>query len=304
MTAHAQGDKNPMTPAEYIRANFEPSDRIAVLVRNRKRSETVQRISSIDKIAGSSFQEWMRHKNEKEGFDIYVGMNALKPDAFTRTKEDILGIRHLYVDLDQDGSTSLGAIEKSNLVPRPSYVLNTSPDKYQVIWKVKDIQQTEAEALLHALAREFDGDRAATDSARVLRIPGFVNKKYEQDFPVTVHSQTDRTYHHRDFKVRTEAIDSDYRQLRYSTRKTEPSESRPLSQSERDWAHVKKSLATGADPQELVSQLARSRAADKSDPRYYARLTVTKALADLGLPPMSSGTALPSDAGGNRGTRR
>jgi len=172
-------------------------------------------------------------------------------------------------------------IEKSNLVPPPTYVLNTSPDKYQVIWKVEDIPQGQAEALLHAIARQFDGDHAATDSARVLRVPGFLNKKYEQDFLVAIQSQTNRTYHVRDFKLRTEPVDSDYRPARNSPRKTETSEPRPLSQSERDWAYAKDSLRSGIDPEELISQLSRSRAADKSDPEYYARLTVTKALADL-----------------------
>lgn len=273
-----EGKKQP-SPAEYIRANFHPTDRIAVLVRNSKRGETIQRISTVDKIAASSFQDWMRYKNEMDSCDIYVGMNALKQQARTRTKDDILAIRHLYVDLDQDGSTSLAAVEKSTLVPAPSYVLNTSPDKFQVIWKVEDIPQAQAEALLHALAREFDGDRAATDSARVLRVPGFSNKKYEQDFVVTVHAQTDRTHHLHDFKVRTEAVDSDYRQSRNISRKS--FEPRPISQSERDWAHVKSSLAQGADPEALIAELARFRNGDKSDSQYYARLTVTKALADL-----------------------
>ena len=119
-TLEADSRKQP-TPAEYIRANFQPSDRIAVLVRNRKRGETIQRISTADKVAGPVFQDWMRYKNEKDSCDVYVGMNALKPQAHTRTKEDVLAIRHLYVDLDQDGSASLAAIEKSNLVPPPSY---------------------------------------------------------------------------------------------------------------------------------------------------------------------------------------
>jgi hypothetical protein len=296
MTTLEPADKTSVTPAEYIRANFQPSDRIAVLVRNGKRGETIQRIGSVDNVAGSSFQDWIRYKNEKDGCDVYVGMNALKPLAHTRTKEDILAIRHLYLDLDQDGSTSLAAIEKSNLVPPPSYVLNTSPDKYQVIWKVEDIGQGQAEALQHAMARQFDGDHAATDSARVLRIPGFLNKKYEQNFLVTIQSQTDRTYHLRDFKVRAEPVDSDYRQPRNSLRKTETSEPRPITQSERDWAYVKSSLASGADPEELIVQLAHSRAADKSNPHYYARLTVTKALTDLGMPPMQPGrTALADD---------
>jgi hypothetical protein len=280
MKAGADPEEKPMTPSEYIRANFMPSDRIAVLVRSPKRSETIQRISTAEKITAASFEAWMRYKNEKDGFDIYVGMNALKPQAQTRTKEDILAIRHLYVDLDRNGPASLAAIEKSTVVPRPSYVLHTSPGKYQVTWKVSDIAQPQAEAMLHAMAREFDGDRAATDSARVLRLPGFLNKKYEQDFLVTVDSYNDRTYDPGDFKLRWEPVDSDDRQVCSSPRRRESSEPHPTSRSERDWAYIKRALAAGRNPQELITELAHSRA-DKSNPRYYARLTVEKALVAL-----------------------
>jgi RepB DNA-primase from phage plasmid len=139
-----------ITSAEYIRDNFQPSDRIAVLVRNAKRGEITQRISTAEKVAAVHFQDWMRIKNEHNGTDIYVGMNALKTNAFTRTKHDVLAIRHLYADFDHDGSASLATIEKSNLVPPPNYVLNTSPDKFQAIWKVEDIDLVEAELQLHA----------------------------------------------------------------------------------------------------------------------------------------------------------
>jgi hypothetical protein len=272
-----------VTPANYIRDNFQPSDRIAVLVRNAKRGETTQRISTAEKVAAAQFQDWMRYKNEHDGSDIYVGMNALKANAFTRTKHDVLAIRHLYADFDHDGSASISAIEKSNLVPPPNYVLNTSPDKFQAIWKVEDIDLAQAEVLLHALARDFDGDHAATDAARVLRVPGFLNKKYDQDFLVSARCQADRIYRARDFKLKTEPLDSNYRQPRSLSRHTNPAEPRHISQSERDWAHVKSALANGADPEELIAELARSRASDKSDPQYYARLTITKALADLGI---------------------
>jgi hypothetical protein len=287
-----QVPRKAITPAEYIRANFQSTDRIAILVRNAKCSETTQRISSAAKVTDTPFQDWMRYKNDREGCDIYVGMNALKSIAFTRTKHDVLAVRHLYADLDHDGSASLAAIEKSALVPAPNYVLNTSPDKYQVIWRVEDIDLVEAEALLRAMAREFDGDHAATDAARVLRVPGFVNKKYDQDFLVSARHHSDRVYHARDFQLRTELIDSGDRQLRRSPSQANRSEPSHISQSERDWARVKSALASGADPEELIAQLAHSRASDKSDPHYYARLTVTKAVADLREPsPVSTASA-------------
>jgi len=295
--------RKPITPAEYIRANFASTDRIAILVRNAKRGETTQRISTSTKVTDTPFQDWLRYKNERDGCDIYVGMNALKATAFTRTKHDVLAIRHLYADLDHDGSASLAAIEKSSLVPAPNYVLNTSPDKYQVIWRVEDIDITQAETLLHAIAREFDGDQAATDAARVLRVPGFMNKKYEQDFLVNAQHHSDRIYHAREFKLRTEPVDSAYRQLRHSSSQANRSEPRHISQSERDWASVKSALASGADPEELIAQLAQSRANDKSDPQYYAQLTVTKALAELRTPPMSSLDTQIQDSDGNRETK-
>src|ERR1700747_2808221 len=68
-------------------------------------------------VAAVHFQDWMRIKNEHYGSDIYVGMNALKTNAFTRTKHDVLAIRLLYADFDVVGSASPGLIEKSNLVP-------------------------------------------------------------------------------------------------------------------------------------------------------------------------------------------
>ena len=195
MSTMQNPDEKQMTAPDYIRANFHPSDRIAVLVRKRGRGETIQRISTADKIAAIPFQDWLHYKNEKENCDIYIGMNALKPESHTRTKDDIWAIRHLYVDLDHEGTKSLATIEQSDLVPKPSYVLNTSPDKFQVIWKVEGMTPHQAESMLHAITAQFDGDPAATDSTRVLRLPGFANKKYEQDFPVKVHSQTGVTGH-------------------------------------------------------------------------------------------------------------
>jgi hypothetical protein len=285
----------PITPSEYISANFESSDRIAILVRNAKRGETTQRISAIAKVTDTPFQDWLRYKNERDGCDIYVGMNALRATAFTRTKHDVLAIRHLYADLDRDGSASLAAIEKSTLVPAPNYVIHTSPDKYQVIWRVEGIELAHAETMLRDIAREFDGDRAATDAARVLRVPGFMNKKYEQDFLVSAQRHSDHVYCARDFKLHTQPVDSDYRQLRHAPSHPNRSEPHPISQSERDWAYVKSALANGADPMELIAQLAHSRANDKSDPHYYARLTVTKALADLRTHnPVSEISSVPS----------
>ena len=48
-----------------------------------------------------------------------------------------------------------------------------------------------------------------------------------------------------------------------------------------DWAYAKRALARGDDPETVVAKIADYRADDKADPDYYARLTVTKAIAQL-----------------------
>jgi RepB DNA-primase from phage plasmid len=266
---------------EYLKAAFEPSDRLAVLMRNRHRGEIVQRITTAEKIVEPSFEQWLHFKNDREGFDIYVGMNPLKPVARTRRKEDILLIRHLYVDLDRDGEESLAAIRQSKLAPPPNYVLSTSPDKFQVVWRVEDVARDQAEALLRAMARKFGGDPAATDSTRVLRVPGFRNKKYDEEFVVTAEQQSDRVHRLLDFKLRIDPLDSPYQPVRRNTARTVATESRLPSQSEHDWAFAKRALARGTDPEEVIRRIAQYREGDKHDTLDYARRTVTKAQAEL-----------------------
>jgi hypothetical protein len=267
------------TASEYVSDNFKHSDRIAVLVLNRNLGETTQRITTAQKAASPEFQAWLRYKNAN-GADIYVGMNPLKQDASTRTKGDIETIRHVYVDLDHGGSAALDQIKNSDLVPQPNYVLNTSPEKFQVVWKVEGMTLEEAEVLQHAMAREFGGDPAATDSTRVLRLPGFANKKYDRDFYVQANVDSTQTYHLRDFKVPIESQEAP-RHLNQEARSGSRVSGAVLSQSEHDWAYAKRALARGDDPEEIIQRIADFRTEDKPSPEYYARHTVRKAQADL-----------------------
>ena len=275
MTLSEQENPQTVSLTEYIQENFCPSDRLAILLRNR--AHTVQRIVTAARITERSFEDWLRYKNDKESYDVYVGMNTLKPGARTRTKEDIHTVRHLYLDLDHDGPAALARIRGSILVPAANYSINTSPGKYQLVWRVEKVSPEQAEALLRAMARTFGGDPAATDSTRVLRIPGLKNRKYETEFLVEAEKYTDRVYHLLDFPLPSEPCQSDFRPRRQALGSSEP---RPLTQSEHDWAYAKRALARGDDPEEIVRRIADYRADDKHDPLYYARLTVSKAQAE------------------------
>jgi hypothetical protein len=111
---------------QYLKENFEPSDKLAVVVLNRESGETIQRMSTGQRIASPEFQAWLRYKNA-HGSDIYVSLNTFQDHARGRTKADLKEIRHLYLDLDEDGARKLAAIHHDTTVPTPNYVLNSRP---------------------------------------------------------------------------------------------------------------------------------------------------------------------------------
>lgn len=270
-----------LSAPQYVLALHAPEDRVAVLIRNRTRSQTVQRILS-DDIAGLPFQDWLRKENDS-GADIFLGMNPLRANSFARTKESIREIRHVYLDLDEDAAAALHAIRTDGNTPIPNFVLDTSPDKNQVVWRVAGLDREQAETLLRSLATHFCADIAATDIARVLRMPGFANRKYNQPFLVRAIQETDLVYQLRDFVVYQDSPEAPGRlEDGHSPPRRMPTGHR--SQSEADWAYAKRALARGDNPEQIIQRIADYRADDKADPGYYARLTVTKAQLALIAP--------------------
>ena len=279
MTTDSKIAPRSLTASEYVRELFGPEDNAAILLRNRSTGHTSQSIAKAEAIASPDFQSWLAAQNAS-GSDVFVGMNPIKDGAHSRTKASIKDIRHVYLDLDRNGDQALQEIRNSTQVAAPNFVLDTSPGKHQVVWKVSGFNQDEAESLLHNLANKFGGDLAATDSTRVLRLPGFANRKLREEFIVQARQESDVVYTLRDFVIDEDSPEAprhfgDYRQHE----RTMPSHHK--SQSEHDWAYAKRALARGDDPEVVIQRIADYRAEDKDDPNYYARRTVTKAQADL-----------------------
>ena len=117
----------------------------------------------------------------------------------------------------------------------------------------------EAENLQRALARETRADLAATDCARVLRLPGFDNHKYSQSYLVRVepHAAAGLIYRPEQFPK--------FPQERSAWHPT-GEEGRPPwarnrasganSQSERDWAFARRALARGESQESVIAAIA------------------------------------------------
>jgi len=275
-----------LSASEYVLALHSPEDRVVVLVRNRARARTTQRILAAEAIASPPFLCWLVEQNEA-GADIFLGMNPIKENSYNRTKENIREVRHVYLDLDETARASLQAIRMCGDIPTPNFILDTSPEKHQVIWRVEGLDQDRAESLLHSLATAFRGDLAATDISRVLRVPGFPNRKYSEQFLVRAIQETDQIYHLRDFASYDDSPDAP----RHLEGNHGPARRVPpglRSQSEADWAYAKRALAHGDNPEDVIRRIADFRADDKYSPESYARRTVAKARAELDLEPFKS----------------
>jgi len=80
MTPVTSFQPRQLSAAQYVLALHQPEDRVAVLVRNRARAQTIQRILLAEDIASPHFQDWLKEQNNA-GADIFLGMNPFGPTA-------------------------------------------------------------------------------------------------------------------------------------------------------------------------------------------------------------------------------
>jgi len=265
----------------YLQDNFRSDDRLAVVLLNKWTHSVIQRLAAAEAIAEPEFQEWLMHQNAQR-HEVYLSMNALAPTAKGRTKADVAAIRHVYLDFDTDGTVAVETLLKRSGLPKPNYLINTSPDKWQVVWKVEGFAKLQAETLQRGLARDFRADPAATDCARVLRLPGFVNHKYARPHLVRAERLANETYRPEHFPEISseERTDGSHLGERLPVhRRTRPPGA--LSQSERDWAYAKRALARGESPALVAAAIASYRRYEKHNPQDYGERTVTRAAQQL-----------------------
>jgi len=258
---------------EFLTRSFTPGESLAVLLRGEYPVKTQQRIVRFECAVASRYLRWLAYENAR-GANVYVTANPLRFGSPKRTKESIDEVRHLYIDIDSDGDARLAAIRTSDAVPMPSTILSTSPGKYQVLWQVDEFLFAEQERLLKLLAIAFGGDPACTDCNRVLRLPGFLNNKYDPAHLVTAEYPSNSSSKPEDFRLDDALIES----VSICPRRAAHIAPGEKTNSENDWAWISRELAAGKDPVKLTRTLAEGRW-DKPNPLYYAQRTIDVASA-------------------------
>ena len=259
--------------ASFLSEWFAADETFALLVRLPDEARTLQRIVRVTDLMKSNYLGWLAFENCRGG-NVYFSINPLVPGATRRTKDAVAEAKGLYLDLDSDGDAKLAALRRSENVPQPSAVIQTSTGKYQVLWRVHGFTIPEQEAMLKVLAATFGGDRACTDCARVFRLPGFFNRKYTPAPLVTVEIGSNQPiYCPTDFRLEMPLVEALESTAICPARTVES-----RTQSEADWRWVISQIRAGNPADEVVRILAASRH-DKPNPIYYAQRTVDVASA-------------------------
>ncbi len=258
---------------DFLARCFAPGSTIALLLRTERPANTQQRVVTLEQALAPRYLGWLTHENHN-GANVYVAANPLRHGIRKRTKDNIASVSHLYLDIDEDGDARLATLRASEYVPIPTAILSTSPGKYQVLWRVEGFDFETQEITLKQLTIAYGGDPACTDCNRVLRIPGFLNRKYSPAHCVTVEYPSEAISYPSDFGppegglLATQLVRGNARR----------SAAHKDSHSEQDWAWACHELAQGKDAAKLTHELA-SRRADKPNPAYYAQRTVDVASA-------------------------
>src|SRR5271168_1011102 len=195
------------TAANFLSRCFAAGDSIALLLRRDNAERPTQRIIRLEQVLAPAYLRWLTHENHG-GANVYAAANPLRAGSRKRTKESIASVRHLYIDIDTDGDARLAALLASDAVPTPTVILSTSPGKYQVLWRVDGFDFARQEQTLKLLTIAFGGDPACTDCNRVLRIPGFLNRKYDPAHRVTVEYLCDSVWSPADFRLDVAVVDA------------------------------------------------------------------------------------------------
>jgi RepB DNA-primase from phage plasmid len=206
--------------SDYLKAIFKPKDVVCfVLIEHNKdgddkKERVAQQFTTLeDALTKETFLNLVRANNEPSIIDrnsessVYVAMNAYLPELVGkrvgRTQENVKELRALQSDMD-DANRAAGvvsAMQSGQKVPAPSIVVESSTGKRQAIWAVNDFPKDDAKPVMQAIAKEYGTDSAVAEVARVMRVPGFVNRKYETSPVAKLLSNTGTRYTRSDFRV-------------------------------------------------------------------------------------------------------
>jgi P4 family phage/plasmid primase-like protien len=128
--------------------------------------------------------------------DIYHGAASRAPGSAPPGRlETVWRVPALWADLDRVEDKA-AVLELARGCYCPPSSINDSGGGLHLWWRLPEAEPPDEAlvALLRGLARVFGGDPAVCDLARIMRLPGTLNHKYDPPRPCAVLWQSDVTY--------------------------------------------------------------------------------------------------------------
>lgn len=169
----------------FLRTAYQPDDWIALFLKSYETGRTAQRVGPLSLFLEPRIHAWLRAMNAQR-LNVYVSVNAIRSGVRARTKNAIGAVRHLFLEADHDGTEVLASVAARNDIPLPSYVLESSPNRVHIFWRVAGFTCENIERLQKHLAHQLSTDPAATACSQTTRLPGYRNHKYHPAHLVTI----------------------------------------------------------------------------------------------------------------------
>ncbi len=167
--------------AELFGVIYEPGDIVEVrpLIQGDEKSQSGRRWILAGDIAGQDITQWMQSANDT-GHCVYFGANPRRAKGKGKA-EDVGLARCVFADFD-DGVEVEDALARIELAgkPWPSAVVH-SGNGVHLWWRLAE-PITDMDAWTRCqkkLAEQIGSDPVVSDAPRLMRVPGYVNTKYE-----------------------------------------------------------------------------------------------------------------------------
>jgi RecA-family ATPase len=180
-----------------IKKQCSPGDYFILAINDRNKPKSWRDIPfkyKNEKTLKIQIKEFLKEYPAKK-YDLYFCPVTYKNNK--RRKAEANDIKYLWQDIDEKDD-----IESLN--PKPTYMWESSPNKYQGLWEIdRYLKPEEAEVLNKALS-EYIGADKCHDIGHVLRIPGTINHKYKDKPIVGAIQDSKKIYRYKTIKKQLE----------------------------------------------------------------------------------------------------
>lgn len=161
---------------EFIKWYFDKEENFFITILNNKTNKISNYLHN--SITFEKYYKTIMYHNEINS--LYFTFNTFGTDK-KKVKENVKNIKSIIFDFDEieTSETDLKYLLKN--FPKPSYILQSSPKKYQVCYLLNDIPNNiifnDFEVMLKTFSKYFNSDKNVCSIEKLFRLPFSINRK-------------------------------------------------------------------------------------------------------------------------------